>query len=83
MTVSIGLGRVGSKFFSLLMGWVGFGQSANGLGWVGSHKMDPGTIMGHGLKCTEFHQVSDSRPYLYMTADISQMAVASISEYAK
>jgi len=39
MTVSIGLG----PNFSLVVGWVGLGQSADGLGWVGSHKMDPGT----------------------------------------
>jgi len=25
--------------------WVGFGQSADGLGWVGSHKMDPRTTL--------------------------------------
>jgi len=42
MTVSIGLDRVGSNcFFSLIVGRVGLGQSANGLGWIGSHKMDP------------------------------------------
>jgi len=34
MTVSIGLGRVGSKFFSLVVGWGRLGQSADGLGWV-------------------------------------------------
>jgi len=33
MTVSIGLGRVGS-IFSLVVGWVGLGQLADGLGWV-------------------------------------------------
>jgi len=27
------------------LGWVGLGQSANGLGWVGSHKMDPWTTL--------------------------------------
>jgi len=43
MTVSIGLGRVGSKFFHLY--WVGLGQSADGLGWIGSHKMDPWTTL--------------------------------------
>jgi len=45
MTVSIGLGRVGSNFFSLVVGWVGLGQSADGLGWVGLHKMDPWTTV--------------------------------------
>jgi len=40
MTVSIGLGRMG-PFFSLVLGWIGLGQSADGLGWVESHKMDP------------------------------------------
>ena len=34
MTVSIGLGRVGSNFFT-----------CSGLGWVGSHKMDPWTTL--------------------------------------
>jgi len=32
--------------FSLVVGWVGLGQSANGLGWVESHKMDPWTTLG-------------------------------------
>jgi len=41
MTVSIGLGPI----FSLVVGWVGLGQSADGLGWVGSHKMDPWTTL--------------------------------------
>jgi len=34
MTVSIGLGRVGSNFFSLIVGWIGLGQLTDGLGWV-------------------------------------------------
>jgi len=29
------------QIFPLIMGWVGSGQSANGLGWIGSHKMHP------------------------------------------
>jgi len=29
------------QFFSLVVGWVGLGQLADELGWVGSHKMDP------------------------------------------
>jgi len=28
------------------VGWVGLGQSADGLGWIGSHKMDPWTRAG-------------------------------------
>ena len=31
------------QIFPLVVGWVGFGQSADGLGWIGSHKMDPWT----------------------------------------
>ena len=27
------------------MGWVGLGQSADGLDWIGSHKMDPWTTL--------------------------------------
>jgi len=27
------------------VGWVGLGQSADGLGWIGSHKMDPWTTL--------------------------------------
>jgi len=34
MTVSIGLGRVGSKFFHLL--WVGLGWVSKLMDWVGS-----------------------------------------------
>jgi len=33
------------QFLSLVVGWVGLGQSADGLGWVGSHKMDPWTTL--------------------------------------
>jgi len=40
MTVSIGLGWFGSNFFLLAVGWVGLGQSPDGLDWIGSHKMD-------------------------------------------
>jgi len=50
----IGLGRVGSIFFHLR--WVVLGQSADGLGWVGSHKMDPWTTLwyraGGWLRCS-------------------------------
>jgi len=35
---------LGPNFFTWL-GWVGLGQSADGLGWVGSHKMDPWTTL--------------------------------------
>ena len=28
------------------MCWIGSGQSADGLGWIGSHKMDPWTTLG-------------------------------------
>ena len=41
----IGLGRVGSK----ILGWVELGQSADGLGWIGSHKMDPWTTLVHPI----------------------------------
>jgi len=41
-----GLGRLGSKFFPRVAGWVGLGQSNDGLGWIGSHKMDPWTTLG-------------------------------------
>jgi len=27
------------------MGWVGLGQSADGMGWIGSHKMDTWTTL--------------------------------------
>ena len=46
MTVSIGLGRFWVQTFSLVVGFVGLGQSADGFGWVGSHKMDPWTTLG-------------------------------------
>jgi len=29
------------QIFPLVVGWVGLGQSADGFGWIGSHKMDP------------------------------------------
>jgi len=43
MTVSIRSGRVGSHFFTCS----GLVQSANELGWIGSHKMDPWTTRLH------------------------------------
>ena len=32
--------------FPIVVGRVGLGQSADGLGWIGSHKMDPWTTLG-------------------------------------
>ena len=29
------------EIFQFIVGWVRLGQSADGLGWIGSHKMDP------------------------------------------
>jgi len=38
------LGRVGwVQILPLVVGWVVLGQSADGLGWIGSHKIDPWT----------------------------------------
>jgi len=31
--------------FSLVLGWAGLSQSADGLRWIGSHKMDPWTTL--------------------------------------
>jgi len=33
------------RIFPLVVRWVGLGQSADGLGWIGSHKMDPWTTL--------------------------------------
>jgi len=38
------------QIFSLVVGWVGLGQSADGLSWVGSHKMDPWTTLDGSRK---------------------------------
>ena len=35
---------------SLILGWVGLGQSADAFGWVGSHKMDPWTTLDQPVK---------------------------------
>ena len=32
----------------VVLGWVGLGQSADGLGWIGSHKIDPWTTLLSG-----------------------------------
>jgi len=32
------------------VGWVGLGQSADGLGWIGSHKMDPWTTLNEHVR---------------------------------
>ena len=50
MRSCIGLGRVRSKFFPLVVGWDGLGQSADGLGWIGSHKIDPTTTLGYAVR---------------------------------
>jgi len=40
------LGWVGlGPNYSTCNGWVGLGQSADGLVWIGSHKMDPWTTL--------------------------------------
>jgi len=39
--VWVGLGPI----FSLVVGWVGLCQSVDGLGWIGSHKVDPRTTL--------------------------------------
>jgi len=31
----------------VVLGWIALGQSADGLGWIGSHKMDPWTTLVH------------------------------------
>ena len=36
------------QIFPLVVGWVGLGQSADGLGWIGSHRMDPWTTLVEG-----------------------------------
>jgi len=33
------------QIFPLVVSWVGLGQSADVLGWLGSHKMDPYRIL--------------------------------------
>jgi len=33
------------QILPLVMGWVGLGQSADGLGRIGSHKMEPWTTL--------------------------------------
>jgi len=47
MTVSIAVGSGWVQFFSLVVGRVGLGQSADGLGWVGSGH----TKWTHGQLC--------------------------------
>jgi len=47
MTVSIGLGRVGSNF-SLVVGWVGLGWASQLMGWFGSGH----TKWIHGQLCS-------------------------------
>jgi len=47
MTVSVGLGRVGSKFFHLY--WVGLGWVSQLMGWVGSGH----TEWTHGKLCIQ------------------------------
>jgi len=43
----VGLGWI--EIFKFQLGWVGLGQPVNGLGWIGSHKMDPWTTLWRAL----------------------------------
>jgi len=65
MTVSIGFGRVGSKFFPLVVGWVGLGQSADGLGWV--TKMDPWITLGESSKWISLNFIDTVYPNFLIT----------------
>ena len=48
--------------FPLVKGWVGLGQSADVLGWIGSHKIDPWTTLVYGVSvCAEREVRSDER----------------------
>jgi len=38
------------------MDWVGLGQSADGLGWIGSHKMDPWTNLIRLVTAKKIHE---------------------------
>ena len=41
--------------FPLVMGWVGLGQSADGLDWIGSYKMDPWTTLQGTAMIATYH----------------------------
>jgi len=65
MTVSIGLGPI----FSIVVGWVGLGQSGDGLGWVGSGH----TKWTHGQLCTLTSPVANGT--LFMQKKIGNESV--------
>jgi len=45
----------------VVLGWVGLGQSADGLGWIGSHKMDPWTTLWTRLGAAADHYCARRR----------------------
>jgi len=47
LNLLVALCWVGLGLFPLVVGWAGLDQSADGLGWIESHKMDPWTTQGN------------------------------------
>ena len=73
-----GLGWFGSgwvEIFQFLVGWVELGQSADGLGWIGSHKMDRQTTLFCTVSCPNPRNIGynlrQRTHNLTLTADVS------------
>jgi len=49
------------KIFPLLVSWVGLGQSADGLSWIGSHKMYPRTTLASMRAVPRFQRSQTQR----------------------
>ena len=45
LAVEIGFGCTKQLCLLVVLGWVGLGQSADGLVWIGSHEMEPWTTL--------------------------------------
>jgi len=50
------------QIFPLVVGWVGLGQSADGLGWIGSDKIDPWTTLRCANGVTTLWRYTNLRP---------------------
>jgi len=51
----VGFGKVGLGWVDILkyqLGWVVLGPPVDGLGWIGSHKMDPWTTLRQIVYCS-------------------------------
>ena len=66
--------------FPLVVGWVGLGQLADGLSWVGSYKVDPWTTLSY-ITCLQLSVVET--PVMFAGNDSLWHAFIMSSPYSE